>query len=66
MRYYEHMQFKRGIILSLIGFFALIYGWFILENYGFHFDGLIAVILGLFLMTYKELFAYLKGRQYVK
>lgn len=52
--------------MTIIGFFALIYGWFILENYGFHFDGVIAVVLGLALMLHKEIFSYLRGRHYGK
>ena len=52
--------------MNIIGFFALIYGWFIMDNYGFSFDGAFAVVAGLALMLHKEIFAYLKRHHYGK
>ncbi len=52
--------------MNIIGFFALIYGWFILENYGFHFEGLVAVVVGLVLMMNKELFKLLTRKRHGK
>lgn len=52
--------------MNIIGFFALIYGWFILDNYGFSFDGVFAVVAGLGLMLHKEIFSYIKRHHYGK
>jgi hypothetical protein len=52
--------------LNIIGFFALIYGWFIMDDSGISLEGIIAVVAGLTFMLHKEIFAYLKGRHYGK
>jgi len=52
--------------LNIIGFFALIYGWFMMDNYGISFDGVFAVVAGLILMLYKEIFACIKRHHYGK
>lgn len=52
--------------MSIIGFFALVYGWFVLENYGFSLEGVLAVIGGIAVMLHKEIFNYLKRQHYGK
>ena len=52
--------------MNIIGFFALIYGWFIMDSYGISLEGIIAVSAGLALMLHKEIFAYIKRHHYGK
>ena len=52
--------------MNIIGFFALIYGWFIMDNSGISLEGIIAVSAGLILMLHKEIFAYIKRHHYGK
>ena len=52
--------------MNIIGFFALIYGVFMLDNYGLSLDGVTAVVAGLALMLHKEIFSYIKRHHYGK
>lgn len=52
--------------MNIIGFFALVYGWLMLDTHGFNLDGVFAVVAGLALMLHKEIFSYLKRHHYGK
>jgi hypothetical protein len=46
--------------LKPIGFFAIIYGWFMLYDAGFALEPLFALIVGVIIVSYEEILAHVK------